>query len=125
MARKSDWMNNWLYWATRPSRKKEAYEGALWMRKAGATSGALNKLKLFKKGKALLETAIDKDADNTEYRFLRLLIQENAPSIVNYSSDIDTDVELVRKGYKKLPPQTQAAIVTFARKSKALKPEYL
>jgi hypothetical protein len=105
--------------------EKNALEGALLMRKAGVVSGAGKKLKLFKEGKSKLEDAIAKDANNPEYRFLRLMIQENAPGIVNYSGDIDEDKELVRKNHKKLPPAVQSALMAYAKNSKVLRPEDL
>ncbi len=105
--------------------EKEAYEGTLLMRKAGLVSGPRRKLNNFRAGKEKLEAAISKDTDNVEYRFLRLLIQENAPGIVNYSSDIDEDLQMIRQHYKNSSPQTQAAIITYSKRSKVLKPEFL
>lgn len=107
------------------SAEKNALEGALLMRKAGIINGAGKKMKLFKEGRTKLEDAISRDGNNTEYRFLRLMIQENAPNIVKYSGDINEDKELIRKGHKKLPPAVQSAIVTYARNSKVLRPEDL
>ncbi|WP_051267985.1 hypothetical protein [Terrimonas ferruginea] len=107
------------------SAEKTALEGALLMRKAGVVGGAGRKLKLFKEGKSKLEEAISKDGNNAEYRFLRLMIQENAPGIVNYSGDIDEDKEFIRKHHKKLPPAVQSAVASYARNSKVLRPEDL
>ena len=50
---------------------KEAYEGALLMKKAGLIKGAEEKLDMFKKGRSKLETSISKYNDNIEYYFLR------------------------------------------------------
>jgi len=65
------------------SPNKEGYEGALLMRKAGKLPVPAQKLKFFKQGRIKLETALLADADNTEYHFLRLAIEEHAPKIVN------------------------------------------
>lgn len=108
-----------------PGSDKAAFEGALLMRKAGMVAGAGKKLKLFKEGREKLETAIAGSPDNGEYRFLRLLIQENAPGIVNYKSDIAKDKEIVRQAYKKLSPAVQAAILKYSQTSKVLRQEEL
>src|SRR5271155_1315581 len=62
--------------------EKDAYNGTLLMRKAGLVKGASNKLNLFKKGHKILEASIQKNETNAEFRFLRLVIQENAPGIL-------------------------------------------
>lgn len=100
---------------------KDAFEGALIMKKAGLSSGAGKKLKIFKSGHAKLESAIQRDPGNVEFRFLRLMVQENAPGILGYKKELDKDSELVRKGYKKLPEEVQHAVVDYNKKSKILK----
>ena len=104
------------------SDNKEGYEGAILMRKAGLISGAAKKLKTFKAGKALLEAAIAKNSTNAELRFLRLLIQENAPDIVKYKGDTAKDREVIIQSYKNLPAALQSAIVAYSKKSNILKP---
>ncbi len=102
--------------------EKEAYEGALLMKKAGVIKGAAKeKLSLFKTGRAKLEAAIAKDKDNIEYRFLRLIIQENSPKIVKYKSDIEQDSQLVRSNFKNLSESLQLVITDYSKTSKALK----
>ena len=104
--------------------EKEAYEGALLMKKSGMVTKAKDKLSLFKSGRAKLEAAIAKDPDNTEFRFLRLIIQEHAPKVVNYRSEIEKDSKLIRSNYKNLPPAVQQAIADYSKKSSVLKPSY-
>lgn len=101
--------------------EKEAYEGALLMKKAGLVSKAKEKLSLFKSGRTKLEAAIKKDNNNTEFVFLRLIIQEHAPKAVKYHSNIDSDSELIRNNYKNLPPVVQKAIHAYSKNSKVLK----
>ena len=101
---------------------KEAYEGALLMTKAQWGKKPKDKLSLFKEGRAKLEAAIQKNAENTEYRFLRLIIQENAPNVVKYKENIDADAAIVKANYKKLPPELQQVIASYSKKSKVLKP---
>lgn len=100
---------------------KEAFEGALLMRKAGLVAKAKQKLSLFKEGRKKLEASIKKDSDNTEYCFLRLIIQEHAPKALEYRGNIDHDSKLIRSNYKNLPQPVQQAIADYSKKSKALK----
>lgn len=101
--------------------EKGAYEGALLMKKAGLIAKANEKLNLFKAGRIKLEAAIKKDNGNTEFNFLRLIIQEHAPNIVNYKNDIQNDASIIRSNFKTLPQVVQQAITDYSKKSKALK----
>ena len=104
-------------------KEKPAYEGALTMKKAGLVKGASKKLKLFKEGYKKLEAAISKDKDNGEFRFLRLMIQEHAPGILNYKDDLDKDSAYIRQSFKKLPADVQQAITDYSKTSKVLRSE--
>jgi hypothetical protein len=100
---------------------KEAYLGALTMKKAGLVSGAGKKLKTFKAGHKQLEASISQDKDNAEYRFLRLMIQEHAPGILGYKDEIQSDSDYIRKSFKTLPEPVKQAILDYSKKkSKAL-----
>lgn len=101
--------------------EKGAYEGTLLMKKSGLITGASKKLNLFKEGSKKLESAISKDTGNTEYRFLRLMIQENAPSILGYKNNIREDSDLVRQHYGKLSETVQKAILNYNKVSKSLR----
>lgn len=104
-------------------KEKSAYDGALTMKKAGLIKGASKKLKLFKEGHKKLEAAISKEKDNGELRFLRLMIQEHAPGVLNYKSDLDKDSAYIRQSFKKLPVDVQQAITSYSKTSKVLRPE--
>lgn len=52
------------------------------------------KLKSFYDGKDLLDTSIEEDRTNGEQRYLRLLIQLNAPSFLLYNKNIDNDLDV-------------------------------
>ena len=101
--------------------EKEAYEGAMLMKKAGLITSAKEKINLFKAGRIMLEAAIKKNKENVEFSFLRLIIQEHAPKIVNYDDNIKTDVAAIRSNYKTLHPVVQQAISDYSKKSKNLK----
>ena len=102
--------------------EKEAYEGVLLMKKAGLITRPAEKLSLFKAGRLKLEAAIKKDKENAEFSFLRLIIQEHAPKIVEYNNNIHADVSTIRTNFKTLSPVVQQAIQDYTKKSKVLKP---
>ena len=104
-----------------PASANNAFLGAMTMRRAGIGGNPASKLKLFKKGHKLLEAAIEQDPNNTEFRFLRLMIQENAPGILGYKVDEEKDSEFIRKTYKTLPEDLQKTIADYNKKSKVLK----
>jgi len=102
---------------------KEAFKGALLMRKAGLVDIPKKKLDYFKSGRIKLETVLRNDSANAEYRFLRLIIQEHAPKIVKYSSQIQDDAAFIKKNYKTLSPDIQKIVIDYSHTSKSLKPQ--
>jgi hypothetical protein len=104
---------------------KKAFEGALQMKKAGLLQGTPAKIDLFKTGHRGLEESIKKDSNHVEYRFLRLMIQENSPKILNYHHDLQKDASYLRKHYKQLDPVVKQALLKYSKSSKILKPEDL
>lgn len=105
-----------------PGSEKEAFEGTLLMKKAGLVKIPAEKLKLFKAGRIKLETALAKDSTVTEYRFLRLIIQEHAPKIVKYRKELMVDKLYIQKTFKTLSPVVQQAIRDYSKGSKVLQP---
>jgi hypothetical protein len=105
--------------------EKEGYEGALLMKKASIVKKPKDKLSLFKKGRIKLETALLANNENMEFHFLRLAIEEHAPKIVKYRTDIEKDKLLVIKNFKNLAPAVQNAILDYCKSSKVLHREDL
>lgn len=101
---------------------RTAFEGALLMKKADLVKGPFKKLQLFKKGRSLLEDALKKDAGDSELRFLRLMIQEHAPGIVNYKSHLEEDRSMIEADFNKLPKDLQQIILDYSKESKVLAP---
>ncbi|WP_353720881.1 hypothetical protein [Dyadobacter sp. 676] len=101
--------------------KLNAYKGALTMKKAGFVKGVGEKVKTFKKGVHLLEDEIKNNPGNTEFRFLRLTVQEHAPGILKYNKEIDADKQAVVSGYDKLDADLKNVIADYAKDSKVLK----
>jgi len=104
--------------------EKLGYEAVLLIRKAGLLAKPKDKLRYFKEGKIKFERAINED-DNSEYHFLRLTIEENAPNIVKYKKDIDSDKQYVIQHYKNYPAVVQKAIIDYCKRSKVLHKEDL
>ncbi len=105
-------------------REKLGYEAVLLIRKAGLLAKPKDKLKYFKEGRIKFEKAISDD-DNSEYHFLRLTIEENAPNVVKYKSDIEKDKQYVITHFKNYPPVVQRAIMEYCKRSKVLHKEDL
>ncbi|MCF0042618.1 hypothetical protein [Dyadobacter fanqingshengii] len=102
------------------SSRINAYIGALTMKKAGLVKGVKGKVKTFKKGAQLLEDEIKSNPANTEYRFLRLAIQEHAPGILKYNKQLDEDKEAVIAGFNKVDSDMKSVIANYAKDSKVL-----
>ena len=52
----------------------------------------IEKLNYFNSGKKKIEQAINKDKDDPELRYLRLLVQLNAPRFLRYNDSIERDL---------------------------------
>ena len=101
-------------------KEKEAYEGALQMKKAALLRRPKEKLAVFRSGAVKLETALATDSNNGEYHFLRLIIQEHAPAVVHYHKDEESDSAFIYRAFKTLPPVVQKAIRDYCPHSKLL-----
>ncbi|HMG81616.1 MAG TPA: hypothetical protein VK559_01145 [Ferruginibacter sp.] len=103
--------------------EKDAYEGTLLMTKAGLVNNISEKISLFKSGHRKLESCIKANAQNAELRLLRLMIQENAPPIVNYRGDMKEDKTFIESSFKTLPADIQQYIRDYSKRSKILNPK--
>jgi len=108
---------------TAPSGVRDAFTGAMIMKKAGLGGSPASKLRLFREGHKMLEAAIKDDPKNAEFRLLRLMIQENSPNFLGYKNEVEEDSEYIRKSYKALPDEVQRTIADYNKKSKFLKLE--
>jgi len=67
------------------------YQGAVRMVMARYYFNPITKWNSFSRGKDMLESAVRSQPDNVELRFLRLSIQENAPSFLGYHQNQEED----------------------------------
>lgn len=100
---------------------QKAYYGAILMKSSEFQKTAGEKLKKFKLGHVLLEEMIAKNPKNIEYRFLRLMIQENAPKIVKYNTNIEEDASFIKDNLNQAVKEVKSAITDYAKVSKVLK----
>ena len=97
-----------------------AYKGALLMKKAGLEKTPIEKINTFKQGHKLLEAEIANEPNNIEFRFLRLVIQENAPIILKYNKNLTEDKLIIVNGFRNLGPTMQQEIEQYSKHSKIL-----
>ena len=71
----------------------EAYVGVSETMLAEEAFWPIEKWNYFNRGQAKIEQAIDKDQENPELRYLRLLVQLNAPSFLSYNENIESDLD--------------------------------
>ncbi|MBP6090726.1 MAG: hypothetical protein KA521_05685 [Crocinitomicaceae bacterium] len=101
--------------------EKDAYTGALKMKQAESMKTPKEKLTAFKEGKIALEAAILVQPKNTEFRFLRIMIQENAPKILKYQVNLKEDASYLKEHYLSLSSDVKNAVIAYSKSSNYLK----
>ncbi|XRE43647.1 hypothetical protein ACIVBQ_001851 [Tenacibaculum discolor] len=79
----------------------QAYVVSLQMKQAKYKMMPWSKLKVFNTEKHKLETLISKNPNNIHLRYVRLVIQENTPSILGYKSSIKKDKQFLKEELQK------------------------
>ena len=75
-----------------------AYQGTLEALKAKHSWNPYNKLKYVAQAQKSLKSAIGKETDNLEIRFMRFSIQHYTPAFLGYSKELDEDrKEIIRQ----------------------------
>lgn len=88
-----------------------AYKGAISTIMAKHANGIKNKKTFFKEGVALLEHAVEQDADNIEIRCLRMGVQENSPKFLGYKDAIEKDKQFILDHFSSEPSEEIKAFV--------------
>lgn len=96
---------------------QKAYYGAVLMKASEYQKTPGDKLKKFKEGKILLEEVIQNSPSNVEYRFLRLMIQENAPKILKYNTNIKEDAAFIKDNLSTVSKEVKTAIIHYSETS--------
>jgi hypothetical protein len=118
-------VSNELQEMQKKNENEPAFKGALLMKKAGLVKDPIEKMKLFKEGRILLEKEISNNAANVEFRFMRLMIQEHVPPITHYQKNIKEDAAFIGKHFDELPVYLRKTILRYRQKSAALQQQTL
>lgn len=113
-------LNNLLDVAEK-TKQDPAYIGAMYLKLAGLEKSVQSKLRSFKKGKTLLDSAILKKPKKTEWRFLRFAIQENVPKFLKYDHNLEEDKKLIISGFSSCDKKLQTIILNYTKSSTILK----
>lgn len=92
----------------------QAYKGAGKTMHADCLRSPGKKLKSFKQGRELLDKAVDADPGNAEIRFIRYMVQDGAPSFLNYDNR-DQDLQIWFDFYSKSSNASAVFIQKMAR----------
>ena len=84
-----------------------AYLGASETLLAKFGSSAGEKLKAFKAGKANIEQAVTNKPKSVEIRLIRLIIQNNAPTMLRYSGEMEEDKAFIIENFNSAPADVQ------------------
>lgn len=99
-----------------------AYYGCALTLKASYADSRGDKISFFKKGKKMIEKAIESDPNNIELRMIRLSVQSNAPRITRYYKNMDEDKSFLINNIEKVSsPKLKEFIKGFMSTSKAFK----
>lgn len=90
-----------------------AYKGVCKMMMAEYVSNPISKYSWFNEGKDMLEQSIKMNR-NVENIHLRLMVQLNAPSFLGYGTNIEKDVNYIKKNLEKssVSDETKKMIIT-------------
>lgn len=106
--------------SVKPSTYRDAFLGAITMKKANFMKTPKDKIVIFKKGGELLEKSISKEPKNGEFRFLRLVIQENSPKFLGYNTKISEDIKIIKFAYSSFDQPTKEAVLDYSKNSTLL-----
>jgi len=96
-----------------------AYKGAVIALIARQQKGAENKKDFFKKGIELLEYALKCQPNNIEIRFVRLTIQQNSPTFLNYNAQKEEDKAFILRHLESVKSsELKKYIIDYILKSK-------
>ena len=77
----------------------KAYYGASSAAAPACLGSPLDKLKYFRRGKDLMDKAVNQQATHVEIRFLRFATQTKAPSFLGYTSNLEEDKRVILKNF--------------------------
>ncbi|MBP8850190.1 MAG: hypothetical protein KBG80_06500 [Breznakibacter sp.] len=97
-----------------------AYRGASFTLNAKYAKRVLDKVSLFKEGVKYIESAVKSDSANIEIRFVRFTVQENAPEIVGYKKNLQSDKRFILSNYKDQTIALKSYLKAYLKNAKTL-----
>ncbi len=97
-----------------------AYRGASLTLNAKYAKSVVNKVSLFKEGVKYIEQAVKNDSLSVEIRFVRFTVQENAPEIVGYKKNLQSDKRFILLNYKDQSNSLKSYLKTYLKSAKSL-----
>jgi hypothetical protein len=97
------------------------FKGALYIKRADFLSVPARKLESFKKGRDMLELEILHNPNNSEYRFIRLILQEQTPPMLRYKVNLDEDKQFILSAFPQIDQQLKSRILNYSKSSRVLK----
>ncbi|MBI2258520.1 MAG: hypothetical protein HYU67_06430 [Flavobacteriia bacterium] len=98
----------------------QIYIGAIEAKLAQFEKNPQQKISSFKKGIEQIESAIKKEPNNVEFRFIRFMIQEKAPKILRYQSNLEEDKKMIEKNYTSCSQIVKKNITKYTSENKSL-----
>lgn len=99
----------------------KVYLGALLTKRAEGLKDVKQKIATFKSGVEMIENVIAENPKNIEFRFIRYIIQENAPKILKYNTNMLEDEKFIKQNFKNASQVLQDEIKKYATISSSLK----
>lgn len=97
-----------------------AYKGASITMVSKFGKNLNQKIKQFKEGVKWMESAVNRNPNNIEIRFIRLSVQENVPRIAKYRSNINEDAKFLVEHYKEQNGPLKEYLKSFMLQSKSI-----
>ena len=95
----------------------QGYIATLKMSKSNFEKNIQIKISLFKEGATLLDQLILEYPKQIEFKFLRCIIQEKAPKILKYNTNIQSDKKQILSEFKNQSKSLQIHIINYAKNS--------
>ena len=95
----------------------KGYKGCFYFIKCKFINNPIEKLIYFRKGKKLLETAIQEDSTSVELKFLRYSIQKNLPRFLSYHDNLEKDLNFVNQNIKSVNNKESQLFIINSLKS--------
>ncbi len=103
-----------------PSLDISFYIGALYIKKSNYGSTMRKNIDTFKRGRDIIEDIINKNINNIEYRFIRLIIQEQIPSVLKYDNNRDVDSKIIVENLASIDDDLMFEIKDYSKISETL-----